>query len=159
MNTGPDVWSACQISASATSQSLSKDTEAFRLIYSGLVLIVKQWLSKEKKLLLLHAEPELLKVWEDLVPEHHIYHLVLFKSSDLICNVALSECALGRAAALIKREICSGKNACREEAEETSVLYFSGVWVEESTVIKSWNNRSRSAPGVKNTRRERWNYV
>ncbi len=65
----------------------------------------------EKKLLLLHAEPELLKVWEDLVPEHHIYHLVLFKSSGLNCNVALSECALGRAAAIIKREICSGKNA------------------------------------------------
>lgn len=35
--------------------------------------------------------------------KHYIYHLVLFKSSDLNCNVALSECALGRAAAIIKK--------------------------------------------------------
>lgn len=54
-----------------------------------------------------------------------------------------------------KKEICNGKNACGEEAEETSVLYFIGVWVEErhSDKEQSWNNRSRTATGVKkNTR-------
>lgn len=47
--------------------------------------------------------------------KHHIYHLVLFKSSDLNCNVALSECALGGAAAIIKKRFV----AERRHAERT----------------------------------------
>lgn len=109
----------------------------------------------EKELLLLHAKPKLLKVWEDLVPKlsshlkkHHIYHLVLFKSSDSNCNAALSESALGGAAAIIKKRFVAERTHT-----ETSVSYFIGVWVEERHTEKeqSWNNRSKSSTGVKKT--------
>lgn len=63
-------------------------------------------------------------------------YLVLFKSSDLNCCHFIRMCC-GWSGDDNKKEICSGKKACGEEAEETSVSYFIGVWCERKIVVKS----------------------
>lgn len=69
--------------------------------------------------------------------KHHIYHLVLFKSSDLNCNVALSECALGGAAAIIKKRFVAERT--HAERKRRKLLFHSllGFGWKKGTVIKS----------------------
>lgn len=59
-----------------------------------------------------------------------------------------------------KKEICSGKNAHGEEAEETSVSYFIGFgWMKDTLIKSRAETKDLSGIGVKKThyfgRRER----
>lgn len=69
--------------------------------------------------------------------KHHIYHLVLFKSSDLNCNVALSECALGGEAAIIKKRFVTERTHAERKRRKLLFYILLGFGWKKDTVIKS----------------------
>lgn len=67
----------------------------------------------------------------------HIYHLVLFKSSDLNCNAALSECALGGAAAIIKERFVAERTHTERKRRKLLFHILLGFGWKKDTLIKS----------------------
>lgn len=97
----------------------------------------------------------------------HIYHLVLFKSSDLNCNAALSECALGGAAAIIKERFVAERTHMERKRRKLLFHILLGFGWKKDTLIKSRAEtidlrvvlELKKHNILADNRGEHWNYV